>query len=124
MAFIDTWNTLRQHQGWTKDQLFEVSATKDKWEIGESLAEIVSDGIHFTAKSYKILFEEIIRVIEEKYPELAPETCPRNFVTGNKSTPTTCRRFSTKKVVYLLNSVDPYSSKSLRVTPFSSCIVK
>lgn len=87
VAFIDTWNTLRQYQGWTKDQLFEVSATKDKWEIGESLAEIVSDGIHFTAKSYKILFEEIIRVIEEKYPELAPENLPSQLCDWKQINP-------------------------------------
>ena len=54
---------------------------------GESLAEIVSDGIHFTAKSYKILFEEIIRVIEEKYPELAPENLPSQLCDWKQINP-------------------------------------
>ena len=76
VVFIDTWNILRQHQGWTKEQLFEISVDNDKWQIGDSLAEIVTDGIHFTTKSYKILFKEIVRAIRESYPEMAPENLP------------------------------------------------
>ncbi|AMD21253.1 HEL027Cp [Eremothecium sinecaudum] len=42
-----------------------------KWQ------ELLSDGIHFTGKGYKVFFDELLSVIADKYPEYHPDNMPR-----------------------------------------------
>ncbi|EMG46763.1 IAH1 Isoamyl acetate-hydrolyzing esterase [Candida maltosa Xu316] len=80
VPFIDLWNIFRETKGWTKEELFEVSIAKDNWSIGEDgLKTFLSDGIHFTGESYKILYNEIIKRIDENYPELKSDNLSINF---------------------------------------------
>ena len=43
------------------------------------LGELLADGLHFTEKAYGILFEELAKVIGERYPEEMPERLPWVF---------------------------------------------
>lgn len=35
-----------------------------------------SDGLHLTAKGYEVIFNEILKIIDEHWPELKPENLP------------------------------------------------
>lgn len=43
------------------------------------LAELLSDGLHFTDKAYEVLYEELVKVTQKHYPEEAPERLPWVF---------------------------------------------
>lgn len=38
--------------------------------------KLISDGIHFTPEGYKVLFDELMKEISDKYPEESPENIP------------------------------------------------
>lgn len=58
VAFVDTM------------KLFDKYATTSS----NPLDELLSDGVHFTGASYKLLYDDILRVIGDNWPELLPET--------------------------------------------------
>lgn len=35
-----------------------------------------SDGLHLTAKGYEVIFNEIVKIVDEHWPELKPENLP------------------------------------------------
>ncbi len=42
-------------------------------------AELLSDGLHFTDKAYEVLYQELVKVIGEHYPEETPQRLPWVF---------------------------------------------
>ncbi|RCK60919.1 Isoamyl acetate-hydrolyzing esterase [Candida viswanathii] len=72
VPFVDLWNAFRKDHGWTEQQLFDVSYDREY----VSLEGLLHDGIHFTGRAYKILYELVERAIAESYPELAPDKLP------------------------------------------------
>ncbi|SCW02311.1 LAFE_0F03642g1_1 [Lachancea fermentati] len=42
-------------------------------ERNDSWQSLLSDGIHFTGKGYEVFFNELMKVIEESYPEYSPQ---------------------------------------------------
>ncbi|KAI5961830.1 IAH1 [Candida pseudojiufengensis] len=75
IPFIDLWEEFRKDGGWTKEQIFEVSGDLNEWQVGNFEAYL-NDGIHYTPKAYKILFNGILEAIKTKYPHLLPENLP------------------------------------------------
>lgn len=45
-------------------------------ESGTPLREFLHDGLHLTRKGYDLLFEELMKVIEGRWPEEMPERLP------------------------------------------------
>jgi len=43
----------------------------DLWKILDSKPDNFSDGLHFSPKACKLLYEELARIIDEKMPDLA-----------------------------------------------------
>ncbi|ODQ81944.1 hypothetical protein BABINDRAFT_33431 [Babjeviella inositovora NRRL Y-12698] len=41
-----------------------------------SFSDLLTDGIHFTGKGYLLMFDEVMKVIRETYPELYPDNIP------------------------------------------------
>lgn len=74
VPFLDLWTAFQRHGGWTEDQL-----TKQNL----SISSLLSDGIHFTPTAYEVLFKEIIAVIQNVYPELAPANTRMKLAVWN-----------------------------------------
>lgn len=43
------------------------------------LDELLSDGLHFTPKAYQLVFDELVKLIQEKLPDHVPESLPYIF---------------------------------------------
>ncbi|KAI5957355.1 IAH1 [Candida jiufengensis] len=86
VPFVDLWNLFRIDGGWTKEQLFEVSGDKEHWQVG-TLADYLNDGIHFTSKAYRIMFDGVVKAIEDYYPEYLPENLPTKLVGWREINP-------------------------------------
>lgn len=50
--------------------------TTFRQEAGENWRVLLVDGLHFSGKGYEIFFQQLMKTIEEFYPELAPENIP------------------------------------------------
>ncbi|KAF2714605.1 SGNH hydrolase [Pleomassaria siparia CBS 279.74] len=81
---INLWTAFMARAGWT------VAALKDDPLPGsmslvpnDALAELLSDGLHFTSAGYKIVFEEVMKVIAEKWPDQLPESLQTVFPLWN-----------------------------------------
>lgn len=48
-------------------------------EAGDNWQELLSDGLHYSGKGYKIFFDELMATVREFYPELAPENIQRKL---------------------------------------------
>ena len=53
---------------------FAALATSER--DGEYLRDLLTDGVHFTGKAYKIMYEMLLRTIREEYPALRTENLP------------------------------------------------
>lgn len=73
VGFVNLWDAFRIYGGWSKEQVLESTSKSDKHI---SFAELVDDGIHFTGKAYEILFNEVVKVIDGKFPELKADSLP------------------------------------------------
>ncbi|CAH2351303.1 isoamyl acetate-hydrolyzing esterase [[Candida] railenensis] len=51
---------------------------------GLSVKDLLWDGIHFTPNAYKLLFEELMKSIREKYPEEDPKTMAPSLTYWNQ----------------------------------------
>lgn len=72
VPFIDLWELFRQAGGWKEDELMSASSIS----IGK---EFLVDGVHFSSKSYKILYNNIVDTVSKTYPELSPQNMPMNL---------------------------------------------
>lgn len=43
-------------------------------EAGESWKDLLSDGIHYSGKGYKMMYDKVMAEIEARFPELLPES--------------------------------------------------
>lgn len=51
---------------------------------GVPVKDLLWDGIHFTPNAYKLLFEELMKLIRAKYPEEDPKTMGPSLVYWNQ----------------------------------------
>ncbi|KAK2740078.1 hypothetical protein FQN55_009027 [Onygenales sp. PD_40] len=73
---VDIWTAFMTAVGWTEGD--PLAGSKEA-APNEKLEGLLSDGLHFNPPAYRIMYEEVIKVIRECYPELAPEEVPMNF---------------------------------------------
>ncbi|AET39665.1 isoamyl acetate-hydrolyzing esterase Ecym_4642 [Eremothecium cymbalariae DBVPG len=46
---------------------------------GDNWRDLLSDGLHYSGQGYEIFYNELMSVIKQKYPDLAPENLPFKF---------------------------------------------
>ncbi|KAJ4294105.1 hypothetical protein N0V90_007795 [Kalmusia sp. IMI 367209] len=75
---VDLWKAFMARTGWEEGKW-----TKDQPIVGsldlpqhEELVKLMHDGLHFNPAGYQILLTEVLRVIREKIPDVAPENIP------------------------------------------------
>ncbi|KAK6198482.1 SGNH hydrolase-type esterase domain-containing protein [Scheffersomyces amazonensis] len=78
VAYVNVFEEFLKDSKFPLDKLHAShSDTPDEDYI--SVHEYIRDGIHFTAKAYKILFAAVVKAINENYPELNAESLPQQF---------------------------------------------
>lgn len=96
VPFIDLWDEFRRDGGWTKEQLFAVRKDSPDLEVG-SLNTYLNDGIHLTAKGYKILLRAILESIRQNYPVYLPQNMPYKLAYWGDIDPTNLDSIFKKK---------------------------
>ncbi|KAF4553408.1 GDSL-like Lipase/Acylhydrolase-like protein 1 [Elsinoe fawcettii] len=71
---VDLWSAFLKASGYDTvwDGKAELPGSKNL-EVNEKLRQLLSDGLHFTAQAYKVMFEEVMETIKAEMPELSPE---------------------------------------------------
>ncbi|KAL1991234.1 hypothetical protein VTN49DRAFT_5738 [Thermomyces lanuginosus] len=73
---VDVWTAMMTAAGWKPGQ--PLVGSKDQPPNGH-LASFFTDGLHLTGEGYKIVFDEVMRVLRATWPEEAPEQLPMVF---------------------------------------------
>ncbi|RFU27834.1 hypothetical protein B7463_g8497, partial [Scytalidium lignicola] len=73
IPYIDLWHAFLKAKGWTERDLAPENGGKEK---DRSLRDLLSDGVHFTGKGYRIWYDLLIQTISEKFPDLRTENLP------------------------------------------------
>jgi lysophospholipase L1-like esterase len=76
LPLVDLWSILMDKAGWDGSSTLIGSKECGKSEI---FSDLLSDGLHFTAEAYSIMFQELMKVMYEKLPEQTPEQMPMVF---------------------------------------------
>lgn len=73
---LDLWTVFMEKAGWKPgDDDMHLIGSRNA-PRSEVMAELLSDGLHFTNKGYEIWFHELVKLIEKSLPEEAPENLP------------------------------------------------
>jgi lysophospholipase L1-like esterase len=73
VPFIDLWHAFLESKGWVEG---DPVPGKRGERSGQALDDLLSDGVHFTGKGYKIWYNLLLETIRDKYPELRTEKLP------------------------------------------------
>lgn len=88
VPFIDLWHAFLESTGWVDG---DPIPGKRGDKSGRTLDDLLSDGVHFTGKGYKLWFDLLLQTIRERYPELRTEklstTLPHIFDVDNSDLP-------------------------------------
>ncbi|KAK6428724.1 hypothetical protein LTR95_015133 [Oleoguttula sp. CCFEE 5521] len=71
----DLWGAMMGRAGWRKGTDGPLPGSLDGAE-NEVLQSLLSDGLHFTRSGYKLLFDEVMKTIEQNWPDQMPEKLP------------------------------------------------
>jgi isoamyl acetate esterase len=88
VPFIDLWHAFLESKGW-----IEGDPIPGKWgdKSGQTLDDLLSDGVHFTGKGYKLWYNLLLQTIRDRYPELGTEKLstilPHIFDVDNSDLP-------------------------------------
>lgn len=74
---VNLWKAFMTRAGWTEEwkDTEPLPGSLDR-EENEVLRELMYDGLHFNPEGYKILFREVMEVIEREWPAQKPERLP------------------------------------------------
>lgn len=75
VPYVDIWTAFMTKAGWTPGSHDPLIGCR-KAPKNEVLARLLSDGLHLTGEGYAVVYEELIKVIKEQIPELAPDRLP------------------------------------------------
>ncbi|KIW62759.1 hypothetical protein PV04_10894 [Phialophora macrospora] len=78
LPVLDLWTIFMRKAGWTEGSTDALAGSKDA-PRSEVLADLLVDGLHFTATGYDLMFDELVKVIEQDLPGHAPERLPMVF---------------------------------------------
>ena len=81
LPVLDIWSAMARESGyeWSADDLDNFDKPpfgSYKTPVNTALQSFLHDGLHFTRSAYKLLFEELIALIERTWPDQTPETTP------------------------------------------------
>ncbi|KAL3467148.1 SGNH hydrolase-type esterase domain-containing protein [Aspergillus heterothallicus] len=76
IPIVDLWSAFMASVGW-KDG--EPLIGSRKAPSHEGFAGLFTDGLHLTAKGYRIVYEEVIKAIQTNWPDEAPGRLPQVF---------------------------------------------
>lgn len=69
VPFLNTWKLFQVDSGYSEQEILD--------EQFESLSKYLTDGIHYTGAGYKLVFDELLRIIGEWYPQYHPDNMTR-----------------------------------------------
>ncbi|KAH8795418.1 GDSL Lipase/Acylhydrolase family protein-like protein [Hyaloscypha finlandica] len=72
---LDVWSAFMEKAGWKAGDPLPIPGTL---ELGKSkeLEELSYDGLHVSPQGYRIVFDELVKLINEKWPEYPPYKMP------------------------------------------------
>ncbi|KFY94055.1 hypothetical protein V500_03440 [Pseudogymnoascus sp. VKM F-4518 (FW-2643)] len=73
VPFIDLWHAFLKSKGWMEG---EPILGKRGHQSEQDFDDLLTDGVHFTGKGYKIWYDLLLQTIRDKYPELRTENLP------------------------------------------------
>lgn len=73
VPFVDLWHAFLKATGWVEGKPLP-GEEGDKNE--QALHDLLSDGVHFGGKGYRIWFDVLLRTIRDEFPELRTENLP------------------------------------------------
>ncbi|KAL1988701.1 hypothetical protein VTN96DRAFT_8401 [Rasamsonia emersonii] len=76
VPFIDLWTALLRAQGWTDGEPIIGKRGENPPSSGKNLRDLLTDGIHFSGKAYRVWFDLLRKTIREEFPELRTENLP------------------------------------------------
>jgi len=74
VAVVDVWGICMKKAGWKEGD--EVLPGTREVGRNEVLAGLLYDGLHLNPDGYKAVFEELVKVMKEKWPEYPPYKMP------------------------------------------------
>ncbi|KAF2456443.1 GDSL Lipase/Acylhydrolase family protein [Lineolata rhizophorae] len=73
LPILDVWSLLMSRTGWKEGQPLPGSKDNPKVTL---LDEFLYDGLHLTSKAYKLVFENLMSIMESQWPDQVPERLP------------------------------------------------
>ncbi|MCJ1469052.1 hypothetical protein MMC07_007684 [Pseudocyphellaria aurata] len=76
VVVLDLWSIFMAHAGWKESEPLPGSK---KAERNSVLGELLRDGLHFTPKAYRLLYESMIHAIHKEWPDQDPFDLDKYF---------------------------------------------
>ena len=76
VAILDLWSAMMAKTGWKEGDKLVGSKEVPRNDILESM---LADGLHFLPPAYKLLFEELMKLILKEWPDQDPAAMPFVF---------------------------------------------
>ncbi|KAG0646375.1 Isoamyl acetate-hydrolyzing esterase [Hyphodiscus hymeniophilus] len=73
VPFIDLWHAFLDYTGWEAGN--PIPGRKGDKRT-DALNDLLSDGVHFTGKAYKIWYDMLLRTTRDRFPQLRSERLP------------------------------------------------
>jgi lysophospholipase L1-like esterase len=73
VPFVDLWTGLLREQGWAPGQ--PVIGKRGE-ATDRHLRELLTDGVHFSGKAYRVWYDLLLRTIRDEFPALRTENLP------------------------------------------------
>jgi len=78
VVHLDIWSAFMKKAGWKfGEPLMGSKAVPQNFETG--LPSLLSDGLHLTAKGNRLVYEELMRLLQDTWPDQTPEALPRTL---------------------------------------------
>ncbi|EDO03908.1 hypothetical protein SS1G_06389 [Sclerotinia sclerotiorum 1980 UF-70] len=79
LGIVDLWTAFMGACGWKEgDDPAKMPGLEENGR-DPNLTKLLYDGLHFSGEAYKILFEEVLKCIVEKFPDQAPDKLENVF---------------------------------------------
>ncbi|KAF2744145.1 GDSL Lipase/Acylhydrolase family protein [Sporormia fimetaria CBS 119925] len=76
VVICDLWTAMMKRAGWTGQGVLPGSLKAGK---NPAFAEMMYDGLHFNPAGYKVLYDEMRKVMAEFWPDSVPENMDQHF---------------------------------------------
>jgi lysophospholipase L1-like esterase len=73
LPVLEVWAAFMKEAGWKEGEALPGSS---EIEQNQTLANMLHDGLHLNPEGYEIIYRELMKLIQEKLPEHAPDSIP------------------------------------------------